>query len=299
MRLAAGLLAGACGGRQWPMGVVWGPRAGSAVSWRPLPGPAGACSALEEQRCAAWPPARLPATHQRRGSALIQQFPRELGTQDRLGPVRWAQGGAWRGQTPGRGGCARGRPGFREPACCFPGAHSLGLGLWVSCPLGPVLGDVLGDVGGWPSACVRPVPELVPGPAVGGQRCWRAIPSFLGSPVAASWRRAGVVEGPRWQTVHGDAEGPLGGRRGGRPALGFPICPQHGLWVPVLPSPRRRPPSVTAKCTARRGQALGRQPSPRPVCAELIPMQATAQVAAGGPRVAAWLDVCRRERPRD
>lgn len=34
---------------------------------------------------------------------------------------------------------------------------------------------------------------------------------------------------------------------------------------------------------------------PRPVCAELIQMQ----VAAGGPRVTAWLDVCRRERPRD
>ena len=37
------------------------------------------------------------------------------------GPVQGARGGARRGQTPGGGGCARGRPGFWEPACCFPG----------------------------------------------------------------------------------------------------------------------------------------------------------------------------------
>ena len=49
--------AGARGGCQWPMGVRWRHHAGRAVSWRPLPGPAGPCSALEKQRSAAWPPA--------------------------------------------------------------------------------------------------------------------------------------------------------------------------------------------------------------------------------------------------
>ena len=77
--------------------------------------------------------------------------PRAGGSGRAQGPVRGARGGARRGQTPGGGGCARGTPGFWEPACCFPRAHSSGLGLWVSClgavthsALGPVLGLLSG-----------------------------------------------------------------------------------------------------------------------------------------------------------
>lgn len=112
-------------------------------------------------------------------------------------------------------------------------AASSGPTAWVSASGSPARWDPCWDLcwgmlRGWPSACVRPVPELVPSPAVGGQRCWRGIPSFLGSPVAASWRRAGVVEEPRWQTVHGDEEGPLGAGEEGVPPWASPSVPSTG-----------------------------------------------------------------------
>lgn len=55
-----------------------GDRTVAAVSWRLLPGPAGARFAVEKQLGAAWHPASRP--HRCRGKVFIQQFPREPGT---------------------------------------------------------------------------------------------------------------------------------------------------------------------------------------------------------------------------
>lgn len=181
------LARGSC---HWPMGVGRGHRAGAAVSWRLLPGPAGARSALAEQRGAAWPPAsrRLPPTTAV-ATRSSSNLPRagDSGPLGGSGPCGGLGVGLKVAETPSGGGCTCSWPGYWEAARCVPAAHSSGLGLWVSCPgtlthsaLGLTLGDVLGDVGGWPSACVRPVPEPVPGPAMGGQRCWRGTPPSLG-----------------------------------------------------------------------------------------------------------------------
>lgn len=86
--------------------------------------------------------------------------------------------------------------------------------------LGLTLGDVLGDVGGWPSACVCPVPEPVPGPAMGGQRCWRGTPLPWGSCscfLGMSWHGGRSPLADRtwghWEALGGQE------RRGPRPGL--------------------------------------------------------------------------------
>lgn len=96
----------ACSSCHWPTGVGQGQRAGAAVSWRLLPGPAGARSALAEQRGAAWPPAsrRLPPNHCR-GSAFIQQFPESWGLRTPRG-LGGLGVGLGEPETSGRGGCA-------------------------------------------------------------------------------------------------------------------------------------------------------------------------------------------------
>lgn len=67
-----------------------GDRTVATVSWRLLPGPAGARFAVEKQLGTAWHPASCPHRCHYRGKVFIQQFPREPGTWN----VRGAQGAA-------------------------------------------------------------------------------------------------------------------------------------------------------------------------------------------------------------
>lgn len=121
-------LAGARGGCQWPMGVRWGHRAGRAVSWRPLPGPAGPCSALEKQRSAAWPPASrcLPpdtAVAVRSSSSFPESWGLRTGSGARAGGSGWGS----EGPDPRRG-----------RVCPW---HARVLGACVLLPQGPQLGS--------------------------------------------------------------------------------------------------------------------------------------------------------------
>lgn len=173
-------LAGVRGGCQWPMAVGWGRRTGSAVSWRPLPGPAGACSALEKQRSAAWPPASrcLPPTTAvavRSSSSFPESWGLWTGSGARAGGSGWSS----EGPDPRRGRVCPWQARVLGACVLLPGAHSSGLGLWVSCPgalthdaLGPVLGltlgDVLGDVGAGRQ------PAFVLSPSWSPARLWEA-----------------------------------------------------------------------------------------------------------------------------
>lgn len=91
-------------------------------------------------------------------------------------------------------------------------------------------------------------------------------------------------------------------RQTGFPPCHLPyLCPQPPLpaWaVCFCPASSLAPCCVTPSPTPQGPVCLGRLPTRRSVWAELIHMQATAQVAAGGPQVTAWLDVCRQECPR-
>ena len=101
---SAGLFAHCAGEGKWTPGscrpamdvLAAGDRTVAAVSWRPLPGPAGARFAVEKQPGAAWRPA---SRRRPRSKVFIRQFPRE--------PEAWREGSRGSGVVAERAGAWR------------------------------------------------------------------------------------------------------------------------------------------------------------------------------------------------